>query len=71
MIDNYVITEKIQQSVFNSNELVTIPYILMIIANLTTTERGQKQLFCSDKKELENVQGLIYLRMLEKYFENI
>lgn len=43
----------------------------MIIANLTTTERGQKQLFCSDKKELENVQGLIYLRMLEKYFENI
>lgn len=43
----------------------------MIISNITTTEAGQKQFFCSDKKELEKVQGLLFLKMCEKYFENI
>jgi len=70
VLENYVLDNSKTKNI-EKEQLTTLPYILMILANLTTTEEGQKQLFCSDKKELEKVKGLVFLKMIEKLFENI
>ena len=67
IMENYVI----KKNDLDSDQQVIIPYILMIIANLTTQEKGQKQLFCSDKEEYKKLEGVIFLKMMEKFFENI
>jgi len=55
----------------SKEQLLSAPYYLMILTNLTTNELGQKQFFCSDKKEYEKVQGLFLIKIFEKFCENI
>ena len=52
----------------NIEQIATIPYYLMIINNLTINELGQKQFL---NVENEKLKGLVMLKMLDKYFENI
>ena len=71
MLDNYVVKDEKENKSFSTEEQYTVPYILMIITNLTIEEKGQKQLFCSDKVELDSVKGVIFLKMFQKLLENI
>lgn len=69
VLDKYILNEfKVGSGL---TDLSTVPYLLMILNNLTVSEKGQTQFFGSDKKELDGVQGLIFLKMLDKYFEHI
>lgn len=71
ILDKYVLNDKKNYSSLSNDQRTTIPYILMILNNLTVSEQGQQQLFASDKKEFENVKGLMFLKLIDKYFENI
>ena len=69
--DKYVFNDKNNFSSFSHEQILSIPFILMIITNLTRTEHGQKQFFGIEKAESQNLKGLFLLKMLDKYFENI
>ena len=45
-----------------------VPYYLMALTNLTTTEAGQKKFL---NLEEGNISGVRFLQMMDKYFENI
>ncbi len=68
ILDKYVYNDKKNFSGLSEDQASAIPFILMIVTNLTVDEKGQKQLFAYDD---EKTKGLIFLKVLDKYFENI
>lgn len=68
VMDNYILSSKTQDKNIASEDIATIPYLLMIITNLTTVEEGQKQFF---NLENEQLRGILFLKMLDKYFQHI
>lgn len=47
---------------------IEIPYYFMILTNLTINEEGQKKFL---NLEDEKIKGIVFLKILEKFFDNI
>lgn len=69
-MDRYVLqTEKNSYSVSSdSQDFKQIPYLLMILNNLTTIEKGATQFLSEGKKDIE---GVLFLKMLDPFLQYI
>lgn len=72
ILDKYVYNDKKNFSSLTEEQIVMIPFILMILTNLTSvSEKAQKQFFGSDKEESDKMKGLFFIKMLDQFFENV